>query len=543
MPIKDLKLQKVLLIEDFPSMSAAIKTMLFSIHLTNITEVTTGMAAIHAMEGEQFDIILCDYNLGRGKNGLQVLEESRERKLLRPHTAFIIVTAENIQSMVLGLVENNPDDYLSKPFTAQLLLTRIQRAFEHKEFFKRIDEAIFEDNYPLAIEFCDLYLRRKKSNKMHSALLRKRAELALYMLDYEMAQNIYRTILKKRELSWAMIGLAVTFQHQEKHHEAIKLFLDIIHKYPMKMQSYDLLALSYEAIDEHSNAQHTLHDAVKLSPNILKRQRNLAYIAKKTGDWYAAEAAEQSVLSLGKYSIFRKPTDFSNLAQTLDSLNKTIEAIEVLKTLIKEFPNDPSVELLSHITESEIFYNSDDIELSEHAFIKALDLKQHQNTLEKESKLSMAKVCHINHRDELANDILDDLISNHIDDNEFITDLNNMNRSLGHEDLTDNKIDIARKQMVETNNEAISLFKKGKINDAIAILIEAFKKTPDNKTIILNIIKILLHQIKISKPTTHNMKNVKFYIEKARAGNVAQNKLNRIQMEYAKLMHQLKQGE
>ncbi|MBE0469576.1 MAG: response regulator, partial [Methyloprofundus sp.] len=123
----DLKAKKILLIEDYPVMRKAIRDMLYSLDVITLIEAENGQKAINAMQTHKFDIVLCDYNLGEGKNGLQVLEEARFRKLLPSSAAFIMVTAEQLQDRVLSAMENKPDEYLTKPFTAQLLLTRLER--------------------------------------------------------------------------------------------------------------------------------------------------------------------------------------------------------------------------------------------------------------------------------------------------------------------------------------------------------------------------------------------------------------------------------
>jgi hypothetical protein len=44
------------------------------------------------------DVVLCDYNLGDGKNGQQVLEETRVRNLMLPSSVWLMVSAEKAWS-------------------------------------------------------------------------------------------------------------------------------------------------------------------------------------------------------------------------------------------------------------------------------------------------------------------------------------------------------------------------------------------------------------------------------------------------------------
>jgi len=536
----DLKSKKFLLIEDYPVMRKAIRDMLYSLDVVTLVEAENGQKAITAMETHKFDIVLCDYNLGNGKNGLQVLEEARFRRLLPSHAAFVMVTAEQLQSMVLGAMENKPDEYLTKPFTAQLLLNRLERTFDRKQFFKKIDAAIDTDNYQLAIRLCDKLLE-EQPQKLHTALLKKRAELAIHVKDYSTAEHIYQDILGQRELNWAMLGLAQIFFLQGNVDEAINVFQEIISKYPMTMEAYDLLAQSYEFTEQHLEAQDTLNKAVHLSPQTILRQRKLANIANITGDLETAETACKSAVLLGEHSIHKDSSDFSNLAQIFKKSDKNTEALSILQTMRSEFPNDPNAELRASIAESEIHEGMGETEKAKEAFDTALSLsKQYEQNLDKDIKLEMVKTCYLHDQEDTASKLLDQLIKSHIDDDDFIQNVNEMHNAIGRESHAEELISATRKELIHINNVGVRLYKQEKFEEAIAVFSEAFKKMPDNKTIILNITKIILHNIKVSGCTKENMAEAKFYINKAKKLGIPQFKLNSIQIEYAKLVHRLK---
>ncbi|MDF1583033.1 MAG: response regulator [Methyloprofundus sp.] len=536
----DLKAKKILLIEDYPVMRKAIRDMLYSLDVITLIEAENGQKAINAMQMHKFDIVLCDYNLGEGKNGLQVLEEARFRKLLPSSAAFIMVTAEQLQGRVLSAMENKPDEYLTKPFTVQLLLTRLERTFARKQIFKQVDAAIDIENYPLAIKYCDQLLA-SSPKKMQTSVLKKRAELAVHTQDYSTAQHIYQDILEQRELNWALLGVAQINYLQGNLEEAIGIFQEIISKYPMTMEAYDLLAQSYEATEQHIEAQEALHKAVQLSPQTILRQRKLATIAaNKTGDLETAETACKAAVLLGKYSVHKSSYDLSNLAQIFKKADKKIEALEILQTMRKEFPNDPSAELRAAIAQSEIYQSMGEVEQAEATFNEALSIsKQYDQILDKEIKLEMSKACYQNNQEAIADELINQLIKSHIDDDNFINNINAMHSAIGRDSHADELINATRQELIHINNEGVKLYKQKKFIEAIAVFAKAFKTMPDNKTIILNMTKIILHNIKVSGCTKENMAEAKFYINKAKKLGVAQYKLNSIQMEYAKLVHSM----
>jgi DNA-binding NarL/FixJ family response regulator len=132
----NLKTKKVLVIDDFFNFRLTIKNMLKSFDISDIDDVSTGEEAVRKLSVRKYDIILCDYNLGPGKSGQQVLEEAKFRQYIDYSSVFIMVTAENTMEMILGAAEYEPDDYLMKPFAKEVLEKKIKDLIEKKENFK-----------------------------------------------------------------------------------------------------------------------------------------------------------------------------------------------------------------------------------------------------------------------------------------------------------------------------------------------------------------------------------------------------------------------
>ena len=79
-------------------------------------------------ESIEYDVILLGYDLGSDKkNGQQLLEELRSKKLISRQCTIVMITAEVSQAMVLAALEHKPDDYLAKPYSLNDLSTRLKR--------------------------------------------------------------------------------------------------------------------------------------------------------------------------------------------------------------------------------------------------------------------------------------------------------------------------------------------------------------------------------------------------------------------------------
>ena len=83
-----------LIVDDFAGIRQLLRESLRSLGARNIDQASSGGEAMNLLNKVRYDVVLCDYNLGEGKNGQQVLEEARIRQLLLPSSVFVMVSAE-----------------------------------------------------------------------------------------------------------------------------------------------------------------------------------------------------------------------------------------------------------------------------------------------------------------------------------------------------------------------------------------------------------------------------------------------------------------
>src|SRR3954462_1249729 len=118
---------RCLVVDDMPDVRVAIMGMLRVFGVQQIDVVANGEQAMEACINNHYHMLLCDYNLGTGRDGQQVLEELRYRNRLNNTSIFVMITAESSREMVLGALEYQPDDYVTKPITQALLRQRLDR--------------------------------------------------------------------------------------------------------------------------------------------------------------------------------------------------------------------------------------------------------------------------------------------------------------------------------------------------------------------------------------------------------------------------------
>jgi DNA-binding response OmpR family regulator/thioredoxin-like negative regulator of GroEL len=511
----NLALKKILIVEDQSIMRETIKHILLNAGARFIVEAESGVNAITAMRIDKFDIVLCDYNLLRGKNGQQVLEEARYLKLLPINAIFIMVTGEQSPQMVLSAIDNKPDDYLIKPFNQQQLLIRIERCDARKKYLWSIDNKIDSGSYFQAIESCEQLLHLD-DKKMNLPLLKLRAELAIKVGDFKTAEAIYNKILQQRELPWARCGLGVVAFFLSLFELAIETFENLIHQYPVMLEAYDWLVKAYESIDDNESALFSLNLAVELSPMSILRQKKLALLADKNENLLIAKRAYTATIKLGKNSIHRSSSDYAGLANVYLKSNAPNEALKIVHELNQQFRNEPEARLSSALLETRIYQAKDNKSLAQQAYGKAFKLNEEFNKqLSRELRLEMAKTLFLNGNEEACDEILNDLFKTNIDDKSFIKDIVSMCNAIIGEDHANLLVIEIKKELVEINNEGVSLFHKGDIKGALAIFEQAIAKMPDNHTINLNMIKIMIHDLKVSQVVPENIIRTQTYINKA----------------------------
>lgn len=165
--------KKVLVIDDMAGMRNQLQQSLTHLGFDKLHVVSSIRDAITRIGVEKYDVILCDYFLGDSTNGQQFLEYLRTRDLIGRNTIFVMITAESSYERVVVASECAPDDYLLKPFTAEMLSTRLERLLERQDSFTKIDKAQDVHDWMRVVEECDRLLERKDKHLSNCARSRE----------------------------------------------------------------------------------------------------------------------------------------------------------------------------------------------------------------------------------------------------------------------------------------------------------------------------------------------------------------------------------
>ena len=481
-----------LVVDDFVGVRQLLREALRSLGAKNIDQASSGGEAMGLLARIRYDVVLCDYNLGDGKNGQQVLEEARVRNLVNPSTVWLMVSAEKSVESVMGAAEHQPDAYLIKPITEGVLLTRLNRVWHKKQIFRLIDQAYAEKDYLRAARMCDAAMEVHKAHEID--LLRMKAKLMEKSGEPDRAREVYERVLEQREYQWARSGIAKIRMANGEFEQARQAFQSVIAENRNYIDAYDQLALAYQNMGKLDEACAILERAAKLSPNSVPRQRNLGNVALKVGNVQIAEKAFRKCIAIGEYSIMKTPDAYLGLARVCGQKNDAKEALQLLAQAQREFAADhPDIALRSKITEGLVYHESGDYRRARKAGdeLEAL-LNATENRPDIPTCLELATLLFAVGVKDAPVALLCYVIRNNHDNPLLLDEVQKIfeKARLGDEGLE--LIRASKKEATDLMNQGVLLWKTGKLKAAVEWMRQARKKVPNNQRILFNAAQILV---------------------------------------------------
>ena len=115
---------KILLVDDFSTMRKIIKNLLRKLGYQDVHEAENGEVALEMLKSDNFNFIIADWNMPK-MGGLDLLKTIREDEKYKD-TPFMMVTSEANKDNIFNAVEAGADDYIVKPFNADILKEKLE---------------------------------------------------------------------------------------------------------------------------------------------------------------------------------------------------------------------------------------------------------------------------------------------------------------------------------------------------------------------------------------------------------------------------------
>lgn len=487
-----------LIIDDFQGMRGMLRDVLrgCGANVNKVEAAANGREAIGLLERTKFDVVLCDFNLGNGKNGQQILEEAKVRELIGPACAWIMVTAEKTADVVTGTAEYQPDTYLLKPITEATLRTRMTRIWAKKAAFAEIDAALTRRDYSRAIRLCD---ERRAVDKANAAdLQRLKCQLLLAGGELDLARQGYAEVLAERDTPWARLGMAKVLFQSGDLAGAKKMLEEVIADNGAFLEAYDWLAKTLQAAGENEAAEEILEQAARLSPNSVLRQKALGQAALKLGNFDNAERAFRKSISLGENSVLKTPDAYLGLAKTCSAKDSPEEALRVIGSLNKIFDND-DVRLKSLAVEGQVHHHSGNFALADKA-AKELGVRMAANvaSIDSETTMEVARLLLATGDRDSAVTLLKNEVKNSPDNALLLAEIQGVFDAANMAEEGVKLVESSRQEVIEMMNRGALLARDGKLDEAVVWMRNARQAMPGNVRVLFNFAHVLVTQMQQS---------------------------------------------
>lgn len=313
--------KNILIIDDQKPFQIMLRGMLKDLGVDTISVAQSGEAAIIECGKNRYDILFIDYNLGDGRNGRQLFEEIKERKLIPDTSICLLVTGESQATTVVGALEVLPDDYIVKPFSQNLLLQRVAKSWLKKQVFVPFYISMNANDYENALVVIDDIIENFPRYKATSN--KYKAQVLFELERYSELSDYLDEFLEKKRLNWALIFKSRILKEEKKYLPAIKFAKEAVLQSKMNLEAYDVITDCYLAKGDIEQAYDWVRSGIEKSPFSVPRQYKLSAVAKLNNDFESSIKACDQVVDLTSYS-FKK--DYRHL---LNHIRNIIDIVDL----------------------------------------------------------------------------------------------------------------------------------------------------------------------------------------------------------------------
>ena len=498
--------KRILIVDDLVEARSALKSMLTVLGAENIDSATDGREAMDYLMERDYDMVLSDYNLGKGKDGQQILEEARYTNRLKAISTFVMITGENAVDRVMGALEYDPDGYITKPFTLSILRERLYRLGVAKAIMEPVNKAVDMGDVDWAIELAGQTL--ESHPRLLLPISRLLGKLCLRQERYEDALVAYTQVLESRPASWARLGQAVCFHFLGETEQATKLIRETLLDHPLYVQCHDWLAKIMMEQGQYEEAQKELEAAVRISPRAVLRQLELGRLALSNGDYPVAQNAFEQAMRLGRFSCYRSSDTYKQFveaaqhnldaSQTKENRILCSKAVRALEEMRQEFSGQLSVVFDSNIAESRTYKLVANDEGARSSADKAEGVLARIREPTGEQQLLITEVYLDTGQQEKAQNMVKTLRDKGLED-----DL--MNRLSAIENQLSN-INM-REMAAELNEKGVGLYEKGLLIDAIEAFDQATRYEDAGVSVLLNAVQAKVSYIEKEELNVSQLKD------------------------------------
>lgn len=214
---------KILLAEDEKEIRNLLKKILEYAGY-QVSEAEDGEEALNLFYKEHFDLVILDWMMPK-YDGLEVATAMKNELPIK----IIMLTAKTMPEDKIKAIISGVDDYLTKPFHSELLLTCISKVLGTLSRSTAQRLCFYQKNYKVTLDGVHLHLTKKEYELLHYfsmnqgiTLTRDQILLSVWGMEHETEErtvdSFVRMLREKIGKEWikTIYGIGYQFEFQKK---------------------------------------------------------------------------------------------------------------------------------------------------------------------------------------------------------------------------------------------------------------------------------------------------------------------------------------
>ena len=493
---------RVIIADEQHTFASLMKGILMSLGFSKITIASSGDEAQKICSRAQFDIYLFDCSFRNGISGLELVQNLRKNPLAPCMALMFIVTGDHSRSKVLCAVEQEPDDYIVKPFSQKQFARRLKKAIAKKKDLENIYSCIYRNDAPGAISALEKAVSEGTPYDVYCRCL-----LSDYYIStgqHNLAQAVIQEGMACSESDYLKFALGKVLYSKKLHEESLSIIQDVLTRRPLMTDAIEYVSKNYISLGMTEKAIQSIRQAVALSPLSEKLLNTQITTALNAGDFMTARDGLALLLNVKKNSPEEVDTLLESFVQCefmfvenshdpfhISSMEKVIGNI-IGRYHACTSKDRFSLETFKTVCEARVALIRGETQRSKRRLYQALTaMNENNSNLADSIKIGMYLGLLSLGEYEVAEHLSQELAGRSADS-----------------DIAMNILDICvsrknaeqaerRNKYQELNSQGIREYKNGKLDEALRLFKEAKRKVPGNSNAILNKIQILLDMTEI----------------------------------------------
>lgn len=198
---------RIAIVEDNATARTALRGHLLSIDNLIVSSFTSGSELKAALKKQHYEMLLIDYHLGSGKNGVEWIQQLRETGYIRPSTGIVFLTSDRAPQAIGRIMDLQPDILLIKPYTIASLSRQITHYLGYRDYIKNVLQALDNKELDRAIDVLRSKIKEGIPPRLIADVRKMYARLLFDQGEIHRAQSIYDDILMRSDkVLWAQWG-------------------------------------------------------------------------------------------------------------------------------------------------------------------------------------------------------------------------------------------------------------------------------------------------------------------------------------------------